>query len=147
MEKELKMKPKIAVICDQTEIHGGRERVACDLCNELSAFYDVYLINLWKNSCAYTLCEKVHRVYLHDRKKRLRYMLWGSARKLRRLLKEEKINVILCDGASAVLETYLATCGLPVKVLYREHNGIKIWNEWVRRGTKSLIWQDRKSVV
>ena len=136
-------KLKVAVICDQTEIHGGRERVVCDLCNELSAFCDVYLINLWKNPCAYTLCEKVHKVYLHDRKKRLRYMLWGSVRKLRRFLKEENINVILCDGLSAVLEIFLVTRGLPVKVLYREHTGIKIWKQRAHSGNKRNLYYQR----
>ena len=132
-------KLKVAVICDQTEIHGGRERVVCDLCNELSFFYDAYLINLWRNSCAYTLCEKVCTIYLHNRKKYKWCMLWGSIRELRRFLKEEKPDVILCDGMTALFETFSAAYGLPVKVLYREHNGIKIWNKWVRRGPRSFI--------
>ena len=136
------MKYKFALICDQTEKHGGRERVACDLCNGLSSFYDVYLINLWKNSCAYTLCENVHTVYLHNRKQRKRYVLWGNVRKLRRFLKEEKIDVILCEGMTAVLETFLATRGLSVKLLYREHNGIKIRRQEANSGSiKNLYYQ------
>ena len=135
------MKRKIAVICDQLEVYGGRERVVCGTCNDLVEFYDVYCVNLWKNTPAYPILDKVHMVYLHERRQRLRYALSGSVSALRRLIKEEGIELVLCDGASAVLETFLATRGLAVKILYREHTGIKIWREQARASAKKLLNQ------
>lgn len=132
---------KIAVICDQLGSIGGRERVVCLTCNDLAEFYDVFCVNLWENSPAYSFSDKVHLVYLHEQKKRLRYALWGSISALRELIKKEGIELILCDGVTAVMETFWAARGLDVKILYREHKGIKVWLEQNSKSIKDLLWQ------
>ncbi len=135
------MKHKIAVICDQLEVYGGRERVVCVHCNDLVEFYDVYCVNVWRNHPAYPLSDKVHMVYLHEAKQRMRYSLKGSVSAFRQLIKREGIELVFCDGASAVLEAFFATRGLGVKILYREHNGRKIFLTKAKGSIKQLIWR------
>ena len=134
------MKKKIAVICDQLEVYGGRERVVCFHCNDLVEFYDVYCVNLWRNTPAYPISDKVHMVYLHEERQRLRYALSGSVSALRRLIKEEGIELVFCDGASAVIETFFATRGLAVKIIYREHTGMKVFRAKAKGSVKSLVY-------
>ncbi len=129
------------MICDQLEVYGGRERVVCFQCNDLVEFYDVYCVNLWRNPPSYPISDKVHMVYLHEQKKRLRYSLSGSISNLRRLIKEEGIELVFCDGASAVLEAFFATRGLPVKILYREHTGMKVFRAKAKGSAKSQVWE------
>ena len=135
------MKHKIVVICDQLEVYGGRERAVSVLCNDLAKFYDAYCVNLFRNNPSYPLSDKVHLVYLHEQKQQLRYALSGSVSKLRRLIKEEGIEIVFCDGALAVLEAFFATRGLTVKLLYREHTGMQVFREKVKGGVKRLVWQ------
>lgn len=113
---------KIALIREDLCIPGGCERVCVNLSNELSRFYDVYLINLYRNKPAYSINEKVKCVYLRNNKLRLRYSLIQDIKKLRSYVIKNQIEIIFIIGGTAVLQTILATRGLNIKVVFCQHN-------------------------
>ncbi len=123
-------KPKIALISGNMESHDGLHRVVSILCNELSATYEVYLICFWGDKSIYPIKENVHQFYIHHEEKRLRYVLYSRVKKLREFLKNEKIDVVFCEAMTPVLETFLATLGLPVKFVFHEHSssGFRLTN-------------------
>ena len=135
------MKAKIVLICDEMGGHGGRERVVSFLCNEWCESYEVYLITLWNAESAYFLRENVHFSYLQDKKKRLRYSLISDIKSLRKFLKKEQINLIICEGLGPVLQVFAATRGLPIKVIFHEHSNAEARLEELI--TKDTTWKHR----
>ena len=123
MENSDRMK-KIALIREDLCIPGGCERVCVNLSNELSKFYDVHLINLYKNKSAYAINEKVKFIFLRNNKLRLRYSLIDDVKFLRSYLINNNIEIVLIIGGTAVLQTILATRGLDIKVVFCQHNSI-----------------------
>ena len=115
---------KIALIRENLCDFGGCERVCVTLSNELSCFYDVSLINLYRNKSAYDINKKIKCVYLRNNKLRLRYSLIQDIKNLRNYLLENHIKIILIIGGTAALQTILATRGLNIKVVFCQHNSI-----------------------
>ena len=115
-------KHKIALISGNMESHDGLHRVVSILCNELSETYDVYLICFWGDKSIYPIKENVRQFYVHHEEKRLRYVLCSRVKKLRKFLKSEKVDIVFCEAMTPVLETFLATRGLPVKFIFHEHS-------------------------
>ncbi len=117
---------KIALIRENLCDFGGCERVCVTLSNELTRFYDVYLINLYRNKSAYDISKKVKCVYLRNNKLRLRYSLVQDIKNLRNYLLENHIKVVLIVGGTAALQTILATRGLNIRVVFCQHNPIVV---------------------
>ena len=115
---------KIALIREDLYISGGCERVCVSLSNELSKYYDVYLINLYKNQSAYEINKNVKSFYLRKKKQRLRKSLIIDIINLRSYLLKNKIDVVLIIGGSAVLQTLLSTIKINIKVIFCQHNAI-----------------------
>lgn len=58
----------IAIIKNDLSISGGGERVCVNLANELAKFYNVTLINFYRNSSAYSINTNVNIFYLLEEK-------------------------------------------------------------------------------
>lgn len=115
---------RIALIREDLCISGGCERVCVSLSNELSRYYDVYLINLYNNQSAYKINNNVNSFYLRNKKQRLRESLIIDIIKLRSYLLKNKFDVVLIIGGSAALQTFLATIKTNIKVIFCQHNAV-----------------------
>ena len=116
------MKHRIAFNIDSLHVFGGAERVISFLTNAMVSRYEVYCVNMYKNQSVYSIAEDVHMVYLTEKNQRLRYALIPRVKTMRAFLKEKKIEAVVCVGMTSVLETCLATMGLPVKIAFAEQS-------------------------
>lgn len=121
----MQRKAAIAFIRDSVDTFGGAERVIVNLCNELSCYYETYLINSYPAEPAYMIKDSVHRIIINDKKDRLRYTLIPCVKNLRKLIIRKKIKVIVCVGVTGVLMTWLATHGLHVATIFYEQSTLK----------------------
>lgn len=117
---------KIALIREDLCISGGCERICVSLSNELSQYYNVYLINLYKNQSAYEINKNVKSFYLRKKKQRLRKSLIIDTISLRSYLLKNKIDVVLIIGGSAALQTLLSTIKTNIKIIFCQHNAIEL---------------------
>ena len=94
------MRKKLAVIVYDISILGGAEKVAVNVANELSAFYDVTLLSLTSADAhpAYVFAENVRTASLNVPADRLRTQARCTFGALRKFLKQGKIDVALIEG-------------------------------------------------
>lgn len=111
----------IAIIKNDLSISGGGERVCVNLANELAKFYNVTLINFYRNSSAYSINTNVNIFYLLDEKNRRYKSFYKYVLNLRRYLKDNNIRLILVIGRNSILESAIAALGTSTKVIFCEH--------------------------
>ena len=115
------MKHKIAFIRDSLEVSGGAERIFINLANDLASIYDVYIVNRYQNQPAYEVSPQVKEIYyLNEKKRRVRYSLFGDMIRLRKFLQEKKIDVAISSGRTCVSLLSLACVGTRIKTVMSE---------------------------
>ena len=115
------MKHRIAFIRDSLEVSGGAERIFINLANDLASIYDVYIVNRYQNQPAYEVSPQVKEIYyLNEKKRRVRYSLFGDMIRLRKFLQEKKIDVAISSGRTCVSLLSLACVGTRIKTVMSE---------------------------
>ena len=117
----MSMKHRIIFIRDSLDSPSGGERVFINLANDLSSAYDVYIVNRYQNQPAYEVSPQVKGIYyLNEKKRRVRYSLFGDVIRLRRFLQEKKIDVAIASGRTCVSLLSLACVGTRLKTVMSE---------------------------
>lgn len=132
------MKRKIAFSMERMEVFGGAERVMACLTEAMASRYEVYCVNMYRNESAYPMAKDVHMVYLTEKKRRLRYDLLPRVKAMRAFLQEEEIKAVVCVANYSILETFLATRGLPVKIIFAEQSTLNRYQNQNMPKTTSL---------
>lgn len=117
---------KIAVFVYDYTLFGGAERVAVNLANELCRDYEVSLISCFdsRKVPSFPLNEKVHSFVLSEETISMSLHCSSLAHKLRTVLRENHIDVILNITAGVNTVSWLATRGTVTKVIYCEHSNL-----------------------
>lgn len=109
-------------------LKGGSERIASLLMNELIKKKDnkIYSISISKKNyqCAYRLDEKIEEIYLTSDGRRQRYKYFKIVYKFRKILRDNKIDLILCIGMAGATVGILSKMGLNVKIICCEHSNL-----------------------
>lgn len=109
-------------------LKGGSERIASLLMNELIKKKDnkIYSISISKKNyqCAYRLDEKIEEIYLTSDGRRQRYKYFKIIYKFRKILRDNKIDLILCIGMAGATVGILSKIGLNVKIICCEHSNL-----------------------
>ncbi len=121
------MKRKVALLISNLCTKGGVERVAATLSAEMAKRYDCHLIMQWDTgNHAYDLSKDVKTFSVYPEKRRQRYMFLEAARRIKRYVQEEGIEVIIAVGrvnGPVPLLVKLAL-GKSVKLIWSEHGAI-----------------------
>lgn len=136
---------KIAILDYDMSIIGGVEKVACQLSNEFANYYDVYLIStIQKNKdIQYNINEKVHYINIlpyevNQEEWRIRKIIVETRKKIRKVLKDEKIDVLLCMGTYSGIIASLTCLGLKTKLIFCDHGALI--NEWSNKKVTLFRW-------
>ena len=109
-------------------LKGGSERIASLLMNELIKKKDnkIYSISISKKNyqCAYRLDEKIEEIYLTSDGRRQRYKYFKIIYKFRKILRDNKIDLVLCIGMAGATVGILSKIGLNVKIICCEHSNL-----------------------
>ena len=123
---------------------GGAERVASLLCNFWSrSGHDVILVPTYsgRGSCAYPIDKNVKLEFLSDRMGSTKKSIINKVRRLsgiRRLIKEEKPEVVVSFLTDVNIAAVIATIGLAVRVIISERSfppkcPISLHIRWLRK--------------
>lgn len=118
---------KIALLVYDVSKIGGAERVSCTIANELVNDYDVYIISMIHRfgKIPYDLDKKIHYTFINENiNYRLRDLIIHSRKKLRKILKDEKIDVMMSMGVYSGLVGAINAFDLPTKVIFCDHGAI-----------------------
>ena len=120
------MKKKIGILRYDLDAVGGAEKAAIELANALADEYDVHLIAVVGTRAPFfTLDERVKYTRLLDGKFNIAKSLFPGSRKLRRYLKEMRIDVLISAGISSNPFMAMATVGLNLTKVFCEHGNQK----------------------
>ncbi|MGQ7499408.1 glycosyltransferase family 4 protein [Streptococcus suis] len=105
----------------------GGEKVAIQLSNELSNFYEVHLVSITSISpnLFFDIDDKVTYKNFISGKYKIKDVLFKGIRMLRQYCKENNIDIIFSIGLSANIFMIGATLGLKTKTVFCEHINIK----------------------
>ena len=123
----LKMK-KIAIVRYNLSKIGGAEKVAINMANELSHYYDVKLLSIILDENGfinYDIDSNVELVNFFKGDIRIRTAIIKLTSKLRDYIKKEKIEVIFSIAPLTNIIIKLATIGLKVKIVFCDHHSLE----------------------
>lgn len=124
---------KIMFVSWDMSILGGINQVLVGLANKLSEEYEVYIVSLVKSGSdtKYILNSKIKEVnYILDEECRGRELLIKGRKKLRKLIKEKKIDILFLMGFQVSLPVILMTVGLKCKNIFCDHEALlSRWHE------------------
>lgn len=123
----LKMK-KIAIVRYNLSKIGGAEKVAINMANELSHYYDVKLLSIILDENGfinYDIDSNVELVNFFKGDIRIRTAIIKLTSKLRDYIKKEKIEVIFSIAPLTNIMIKLATIGLKVKIVFCDHHSLE----------------------
>lgn len=115
---------KIAFLVRDVSKIGGAERVACNIANALVDYYEVYIISITHRfgEVPYELDSRIHCIFLNgDKNYRLRELVIYSWKKLRRILKNEAIDILFSMGSYSGLVGAIDTIALKTKIYFCDH--------------------------
>lgn len=117
---------KIAVFVYDATLYGGAERVAANLANELCRDYEVHLISCFasREELSFPLGEQVQYHVLNRETLSIPVHCHGLAKKLRSILRDNGVQVMLNITAGVNTVAWLGTRGTKVKVIYCEHSNL-----------------------
>lgn len=119
---------KIAIVRYNLSKIGGAEKVAINMANELSQYYDVKLLSILLDEDGfinYDIEPKVTLVNFHKGNLRIRTATLKLTGKLRDYIKREKIEVIFSISPLTNAMVRLATLGLNVKIVFCDHHSLE----------------------
>lgn len=104
---------------------GGAERVMCNLANDFSSRgYEVYLVASFPSQKEYVLSEKIPKFYLEDADRKVTFLRrnLGRVRKLRKLCKKVKPDVLCGFMAEPNFRVLAAAIGTKIKTIISVRN-------------------------
>lgn len=140
MKSEENMK-KIAIFDYDMSNIGGVEKVSCQIANELVNYFEVYLISTTHRygKIPYQLDERIHYFdILENENHKLRKMVIKTRKKLRQILKEEKIDILFSMGTYNGLIAAINGIGLKTKIVFCDHGALV--NQLHEKSTTIVRW-------
>lgn len=131
------MKKIAFLIEDISELSGGK-RVAVNLANELSKYYNVCFITWYNKKVVFKLLNTIKIYSLLPNKSKMRYDYFKLIQKLNLLIKREKIEEIIVVGRFVSIISFFAVFNTQCKLIICEHNSIKGYNT-IAKGKKNKI--------
>lgn len=122
---------KIAILDYDMSVIGGVEKVSIQLANALSDNYEVYLISLVQSdvNTPYNISPKVHFVNIlthedYNEHLRIRQIILATRKKIRKILKKEKIDILFSMGTNCGLIAGINCLWLKTKVVFCDHGAL-----------------------
>lgn len=100
---EMKKKKTIMLIRDRLCVFGGAERVMCTLANELSLYYNIVIVNHYRNKSVYKLNESVKVIYLQDENRSFRKSIFQYTKRLNEIIDDYNVNTAILIGRTSLL--------------------------------------------
>ena len=119
---------KIAIVRYNLSKVGGAEKVAINMANELSEYYDVSLVSVLLNEdkkINYEIDEKVDLVSFFSGDKKVREVIFKAAKSLRKYIKQKDIKVVYSIASATNIIIFLATLSLDVKIVFCDHHSLE----------------------
>ncbi|MDS2387788.1 glycosyltransferase family 4 protein [Streptococcus pneumoniae] len=119
---------KIAIVRYNLSKIGGAEKVAINMANELSQYYDVKLLSILLDEDGfinYDINPNVTLINFYKGDLRIRTATLKLTGKLREYIKREKIEVIFSITPLTNTMVRLATLGLNVKIVFCDHHSLE----------------------
>ena len=118
---------KVALLIYDCTQFGGAERVALNMANEFTKEYEVHVISCFgiNGKPMIELDEKVNLYTISDELKNLVLANGWMARRLRKYLVDNKIDVLINITAGINGVSRRATRRLDTKVIYAEHSNLQ----------------------
>lgn len=118
---------KVGILVYDYTLYGGAEKVALNLANELSLYYDISLISCFseKNGAMVSLKSDINILVLSNKVTSMTLSCFQLAKKLKNYLYQNNIEVLINITAGVNGISYLATRNLNVKVVYAEHSNLQ----------------------
>ncbi len=116
---------KICFLHPDISQKSGGTRVLSLLCEEFKDKYEVFALGVICSTgeAAYRM-DGVNYSTLFNKKIRMRYAFFAAVRKLRKFLKDNKIDIVFSIGCSPIMIVLLSAIGLKVKVVCCEHSNL-----------------------
>lgn len=118
---------KIAIIDFDMSVFGGVEKVTEQVANGLSNYYDVVVISLnhTNQNLVYKLDNRIKYYPINETKNnRIRGTIKFTRKKIRKIIKEEKIEKIVTMGDYCTFCTIINLFGIRKKIVYEDHGAI-----------------------
>ena len=118
---------KVAIFDYDMSVMGGVERVSYMLANSLIEYYDVCVISTANKdvNIPFNLDNRIHCIKILDKpEERLKNTVFKTRRRLRKVLKENKIDVILSMGTYNGLIAAVNCIGMKIKIIFCDHGAI-----------------------
>ena len=118
---------KIALLVYDFSKIGGAERVTCTLANELIKYYDVSIISLLHQygEVPYKIDNRISCTFINENETyRIRKLITKSRKKLRKILKDNKIDILMCNGLYAGVVGAVDAYKSKTKIVYCDHSSI-----------------------
>lgn len=118
---------KIALLVYDISKIGGAERVSSVIANELVNYYDVQIISMVHrfDDIPYQLDNRIKCTFISGSVNyRLRELVSHSRKKLRKILRSEKIDVMMSMGCYSGFVGAVDAFGLKTKVIFCDHSAI-----------------------
>lgn len=122
---------KIAILDYDMSVIGGVEKVSSQLSAELANKYEVYLISLVQSNVniPYNISSKVHFINIlthkdYNEQLRVRQIILATRKKMRKILKKEKIDILFSMGTNCGLIAGINCLGLKTKVVFCDHGAL-----------------------
>lgn len=119
---------KIAIVRYNLSNIGGAEKVAINMANELSRYYDVRLMSILLNEDGfinYDIDPNVQLVNFYRGNIRIRTAILKLTKNLRDYIKREKIEIVFSIAPLTNIMIRLATIGLNVKIVFCDHHSLE----------------------
>lgn len=124
-----KTKKRIALMVNELCTTHGVGTVVSTLVTDLVNYYDVYIINLWRDGdLAYTFPSEVKFHSVWQSKKRLRHAFFSTVIELSRYLEDEKIDVLIIHGRGNNIYPFFVKMLIDIKIVHVEHFSLNAYN-------------------
>lgn len=136
---------KIAILDYDMSIIGGVEKVACQLANEFTNYYEVYLISAIqeKEEVPYNINKNVKYINIlptkdYQKSLRIREIIKLTRKKIKKTLKDNNIDVVLAMGTYSGIIASVSCLGLKTKLVFCDHGALV--NEWTNKKITLARW-------
>ena len=129
---------KIGILIENIAELSGGKRVAVNIANELTNYYDVYIINWYDEKIIFNLSDKIKIFHLLKAKRRMRYDYFQLLLNLRNIIKNENIDSILVIGRYISIFSFFSVISTKCKLVVCEHNSLEGYKT-IAKNIKSKI--------
>lgn len=117
---------KVGFLVYDYTLHGGAEKVALKMAQEMVAKYEVHFVSCFaeKREPILTLRKEINQYVISQKTVSIPFHLGKLSTSLRKYLKQNQIDVLLSITAGVNTIAFLATKGTKTKMLYAEHSNL-----------------------